>query len=297
MTRRALIVAFGLLAGFMAHPSPAGEWLATPRLTVGGGYEDNPLGLASGDSNRVSSAFLRTATGLELSLFATPTVEWRAEANYDRTEFAESKVGPQDTVALRVERRWIGPADEASVSMDGGTYRDGGRSSDDETWLALDPWWRWTLADPAWRLRAGLRLQEVWFNEANTEETSTTLRLGPSWQSSQSTTWWLDGSLRFASATAEDSDHTAWGAAVGVDHWLTAKILLYAQASLDQQEYSAGESERPLLFEIGCQYRMQPWLEWFAAAVWEDPGSESGDDQNWSAQVGLRWAQGASAIH
>ena len=290
MTCRALIAAIGLLAGSVAQTSHAGQWLATPQLTVSGGYVDNPLGLTSADSNRVSSAFLRTTPGLELAVFATPTVEWRAEVDYDRVEFAESQAGTRDTMALRLARRWIGPADEVSLSVDGGTYRASRQPADDATWLALDPWWRWTLSDPAWSLRAGLRMQETWFEESDTEEASTTLRIGPRWQTSQATTWWMDGSLTLNRATAEGSDYTGLGVAAGVDHWLTEKVLLYALAALDQQTYSAGGSETPLWFEIGSHYRMRPWLEWFWSAAWDDPGSASGDDQNWSAQLGLRWA-------
>lgn len=291
MNRWPLIMAFALIAACSTRSGQAGEWMATPSLTMGAGYESNPLGVISGASNRVDSIFLRLASGVELTLFATPSVEWRGGFDYNRIEFSKGEVGAHDVFSVQLEWRWVGLSSEASVSFDGGSYRDSGQPDDDEIWFAMDPWWRWTLPDPAWSLLTGLRLQESRLQELDTEETLTTLRLGPSWQSSLSTTWWIEGSMTLSSASVQDSDYTGWGVTAGVDHWLTPKLLLYMQASLEQLDYSAGESETPVFIEVGNRYRMRPWLEWFMATVWNQPGSSSGEDQNASVQVGLRLAR------
>ena len=287
------------LCGLGVGPSGA-ELYLSPRADLLVGYDSNRL---TGDVNE-GSGFLAGSPKLEVTHFASETIELSGLLSYERKEYLRDGFSYTQASRAHVGLWYMGGAWEGGFTLAAGGQDDGAVPTEDATWYALSP--GVTFADLRGR-RYSLSTSVTAYSYESRQSaegesaggTRWSLRPGAVWPLLPRTSVWAEVWLEWFSSAGDTEEYRGGGIAVGLDYLPPSRARAGVSAEVGVRDYDdqSGDDTRGTdgrsssvraWYALRLSSRVEFVLRGNAGTYWSNDRAAEYD--RWQLQVGLSLA-------
>ncbi len=295
---RTVCLTLALCGLFVRHGGA--EVYLSPRADMLAGYESNRLATDADGG----SGFLAGSPALEVTHFASETIELLGLLSYERKEYLKDGFSYTQASRALVGLWHAGGAWEGGFTLAVGDYDDGAVAPEDAAWYVFSP--GIVAADLQGRrysLSTSVGTYSYTSRETSgsgtTKGTQWSLRPGLVWPLFPKSSLWVEARLEWFSSTEEAEEYRAGGIALGLDYVPPARARAgvsvelgirdyHDQARDDTRRADGRTSSVRAWYALRLNSRVELLLQGNAGTYWSN--DRATDYDRWQLQAGLSLA-------